>query len=328
MLVSIIIPIFNVEQYIGNCLNSVVCQTAKASIECILVDDYGQDKSMEIAEKFINKYNGLIEFHIIHHESNRGLSAARNSGLDRASGEYVFFLDSDDEITPDCISLLTSPLMERQYDMVVGDIKAIGTKPQYPYLSLEDGEILGRENIYTTKKKGQWYQMAQNKLYRRAFLLENNLWFKEGIIHEDELWSSEIACLLTNMYVVKAETYLYNIREGSIMTDIKFKKRVDSFVGILNGFDDFITSHGLTKDAIANDLYFRQFVYAIHMVWKQGIESYNMMYPIFRDQFKRSKWHLILANGTKYRRTIRDLHYFVPSSVGRHLCRKILIERF
>ena len=79
--ISIIIPIYNVEPYIASCLHSVMAQTYTGSIECILVDDCGQDDSIGVAKKVIANYQGPIRFHILHHEHNRGLSAARNTGM-------------------------------------------------------------------------------------------------------------------------------------------------------------------------------------------------------------------------------------------------------
>ena len=90
MTVSIIIPVYNVAEYIEKCLYSVI-QQKTYNIECILVDDCGTDNSIEIAEKIINQYNGPISFKLLHHNHNRGLSAARNTGINIATGDYVFF---------------------------------------------------------------------------------------------------------------------------------------------------------------------------------------------------------------------------------------------
>ena len=94
--ISIIIPVYNVEKYIEACLHSVMAQTYTGPMECILVDDCGQDNSIGVAEKMISDYQGTIHFRILHHDHNRGQSAARNTGMDAATGEYIFFSDSDD----------------------------------------------------------------------------------------------------------------------------------------------------------------------------------------------------------------------------------------
>lgn len=103
MNVSIIIPIYNVASYIEECLRSVMLQTYQGKMERLMVDDCGTDDSIAIAEKMIANYSGPIKFQIMHHEYNRGLSAARNIGTLQATGGYLYYLDSDDEITIDCI---------------------------------------------------------------------------------------------------------------------------------------------------------------------------------------------------------------------------------
>ena len=94
--VSIVIPVYNVEPYIEECLQSVMRQSYRGEIECILIDDCGTDNSMGIAVQLIEEYNGPIDIKVMHHEHNQGLSAARNTGIDAACGDYIYFLDSDD----------------------------------------------------------------------------------------------------------------------------------------------------------------------------------------------------------------------------------------
>ena len=104
--ISIIIPIYNVEKYITRCLFSVINQSYKGDIECILVDDCGIDNSAVISKRLIEDYQGSIHFIILHHKYNRGLSAARNTGTLAASGEYLYYLDSDDELPKNAIDLM------------------------------------------------------------------------------------------------------------------------------------------------------------------------------------------------------------------------------
>lgn len=91
--ISIIIPVYNVAEYITECLQSVIRQTYQGEIECIIVEDCGTDNSIAVAERLIAEYRGSIEFRILHHERNRGLSAARNTGTDAATGDYIYYLD-------------------------------------------------------------------------------------------------------------------------------------------------------------------------------------------------------------------------------------------
>ena len=108
MKISIIVPVYNVEQYVNECFDSIAAQTYKGEIECIFVDDCGQDDSVAILEKLITDYHGAIKFYIVHHEHNKGLSGARNTGIRHAQGDYLYFIDSDDSIKSDCIEKLVA----------------------------------------------------------------------------------------------------------------------------------------------------------------------------------------------------------------------------
>lgn len=89
--ISVIIPVYNVAPYITDCLHSVMRQSYQGSIECLLIDDCGTDNSMEVVNSVLNDYNGKIDFKVLHHECNRGLSAARNTGVASATGDYLYF---------------------------------------------------------------------------------------------------------------------------------------------------------------------------------------------------------------------------------------------
>ena len=133
MTVSIIIPIFNVEQYIERCINSVINQTYR-QLEVILVDDCSPDNSMNLARQLVEKSTnkeGLI-FKFIKREENGGLSAARNTGVDIATGEYVYFLDSDDELPANAIELLVHQVkLHPDVEIVMGRMKSLPTDNPY-----------------------------------------------------------------------------------------------------------------------------------------------------------------------------------------------------
>lgn len=226
MKISIIIPVYNVEPYVGRCVESVMRQTYQDPMECLVVDDCGTDMSMDVVKRMVADYHGHIHFKILHHNHNRGLSAARNTGMEAATGDYLFFLDSDDEITTDCIEKLTAPLAEEIYDIVVGNIKIVGGNEHHDFLKmrLSDGTILRRKEIEKTYRK-EWNMIAPNKLYRLDFIREQGLQFKEGLVHEDELWSLQVACLAQSLRAVNHSTYIYYVREGSITTSTDVEVR-------------------------------------------------------------------------------------------------------
>ncbi len=129
--ITIVIPIYNVRDYIKNCIDSILNQTYK-DYEVILVDDCGRDDSVAIAEKMLE---GKIKYSTLRHDHNRGLSAARNTGVAEAKGEYILFVDSDDSLTHDCLEKLVRMADKTKADITVGNINVIGNGTNIPLLS-------------------------------------------------------------------------------------------------------------------------------------------------------------------------------------------------
>lgn len=221
--VSLIIPVYNVSSYIERCLLSVLRQTY-TNIECILVDDVTPDDSIQICEKLIDDYAGPILFKILHHEKNRGLSAARNTGTEVATGDYIYYLDSDDELPLNSIELMVEKVREYpNVELVQGGVKSIPYLTRYDDKNLKKIDFVSdniwiRKNFYTYS--GERLPVnAWNKLIKKDFLLNNNLRFLEGLIHEDELWMFYVVKYLSNYAVVHDFTYIhYTEVDGSIMS--------------------------------------------------------------------------------------------------------------
>lgn len=237
--VSIIIPIYKVESYVERCMESVFHQTYR-NLEVILVDDCSPDRSMELARKCIevSPLSKDLQFVYMRHDHNRGLSAARNTGIDAATGEYVFFLDSDDEITDDCISLLQEPLRDFSYDFVNGYYEVRGWDLNFPPQTLKGG-LFGVKNIAKAYQCNQWHCMAWNKLCNLSYIKANDLYFQEGLIHEDELWSGLLASTAKSMYSVPVHTYIYYVRNNSITTNETNDVKLTHSLRILKGFYEY-----------------------------------------------------------------------------------------
>lgn len=232
--VSIIIPVYNVENYIKDCFSSIICQTYSGPMECLFIDDCGSDRSIEILNELIASYDGPIEMRVLHHEENRGLSAARNTGISNSKGDYLFFLDSDDQLYPHTIiSLSNAAIKENLPEVILGSYYVNepdnpNNKYRYKY------EVInGQPTIAKAFLEDRLFCMAPNKLVRRDFIITNSLFFKEGIIHEDNLWSFQSFHLAQKAVTIPELTYYYFIHSGSIMTASSREKQLMG-VKILN----------------------------------------------------------------------------------------------
>ncbi len=313
--ISIIIPIYNVEEYITECLQSVMRQTYKGEIECILVDDCGKDNSISVAEQLIADYTGSIAFRILHHEHNRGLSAARNTGTDAATGDYIYYLDSDDYISDDCLEVLTEPLEKQSYDMVLGDLEMFGNPRPITFLPQEEGAIKGNENIFSQFYAPRMiYVMAWNKLVKASLFRHNDLTFLEGQLHEDELWTYKCCCVIQSLYVSRHITYYYRIRGGSITDDYNrnLKKRQDSCYATI----DFVLKH---PAKVSKQLYDFCSIYYFGVYLRNVVEekeSYKKTYLSLRkriDYHPLRYWH----KGVLSLRDIKhQLHLVLPPTLG------------
>ncbi len=237
--VSIIVPVYNVEPYIKECLQSVMAQTYQGPMECLLVDDCGSDRSMEIAENLVSSYHGTIVFRILRHDHNRGLSAARNTGIDEATGDYVFFMDSDDQILPNCISILTTKADNySDADMVVGGISSKGRASVYDITKISKYRKDYIEDENKIRKiiiqgGSRFPVMAWNKLIKLSFLKDNKLYFKEGIIHEDVHWNFFIQRYVHSVAFARVPTYVYRINPEGIVEQSKLNRKSEENFAII-----------------------------------------------------------------------------------------------
>lgn len=249
--ISIIVPVYNVERYIEECLQSVANQSIADLLECIIVDDCGFDKSIDIAKNFVEQFNSLrttnhstLVFTILQREENGGLSLARNTGVKVATGEYLYFLDSDDTIIPTAMEQMLSladkyggvDLLPALYITDGHDMEQFGAHsfPEFSNnRSLIKRSLLDYDKMPIT---------ATNRLVRRQFFLEHFLWFKEGIIHEDNYWTFFLAKHVQRMAFTSEKLYFYRSTEGSITTKENIENRALAFNTIITDFSNNIDS--------------------------------------------------------------------------------------
>lgn len=295
-MITVIIPIYNVETYIEDCLKSVASQTCLkqgVKVECILVDDCGTDNSISIAEAIIDRINENedLTFKLLHHEHNRGLSAARNTGMEVAQGEYVYFLDSDDKITPDCLEKLYAKVLDSDADVTFGSYETFGCE---------------NKQYFTN---GDPYVTAWNKLCKRTFLQENNIQFIEGLVHEDCPWSFEIECKGAKFAHVPDITYLYLVREGSLQTGKDFNKHFEAYMQILQEYARIIAETGSEHKYL-------------HWFEKQKALYFGMTVSNGTSAQCREMYRLIRTLNPKLYQNKADWHYSVPACIGIRMYKK------
>jgi glycosyltransferase involved in cell wall biosynthesis len=221
--VSIIVPVFNVEKYIVRCFNSVAKQSY-TNIECIFIDDGSSDKSIELLNELIDEYAGNISFSLVQHEKNKGVSEARNTGIQTSKGEYIYFLDSDDEITETCIQSLVA--LEKQYknvDMVMGNTVKIpqeNSSNQYDIKNMNFPKFTDNQ-LWLKKHFFSYHRIPGNiwnKLIRKKYIVDHSLYFPNEIIQgEDTYWAFFAAKKIKSMAFTEEYTYVHYITPGSIM---------------------------------------------------------------------------------------------------------------
>lgn len=224
MKISVIVPLYNVQDYMRKCVDSIMNQTIK-NIEIILVNDGSKDKSGDICEEYKEKDSRII----VIHKRNGGLSSARNAGLEIATGELISFIDSDDWIEPDYLQILYEGIIEYNADISVMHLF----------------KITNHEKIsFTTKKRDGWVKFnrykamesffandfigysACNKLYRRE--LFNNILYPEGMLMEDKATTYKLIYKSNLVVVNLSRKYHYYLRADSIMQSKFNRKKFDS----------------------------------------------------------------------------------------------------
>lgn len=214
--VSIIIPIYNVEKFLDECVRSVLNQTY-TNLEIILVDDGSPDRCPIMCDEYA-KQDSRIK---VIHQINGGLSAARNSGMEIATGEYVYFLDSDDKIFPYAIETMVDRIIENpNVDVVAASfINQYGSSVCYydpqRFLSYTDN----KKWIHEKFCKWEISLAAWNKLYRKVWLENNHISFPEGYIHEDVYWSFYVQKHINTIAFVEKNCYWYRLSNDKSITN-------------------------------------------------------------------------------------------------------------
>ncbi len=228
-LVSIIVPIYKVEEYLPACIDSILKQTY-SNLEIILVDDGSPDRCGFICDEYAKEDSRIV----VVHKENGGLSDARNAGLDIAKGEYLSFVDSDDIVHPEFINCLLNSALSYDADLVICDINNFTNGNEISFHKIFDYPVKERNksfyyysiyNYYSKVEPSSNIVVAWNKLYKKS--IWKNLRYPKGKLHEDIFVIHEVLANARKILRINVPLYYYRQREGSIMSKLSERNIID-----------------------------------------------------------------------------------------------------
>ena len=248
---SIIVPVYNVEDYLKECIESLIREKGNY-FEIILVDDGSPDKSPQICDGYAQKDKRIK----VIHKTNGGLSEARNTGIKAASGKYLVFLDSDDWLVEGALPGLLAAVKSGA-DVIVGNVK---------YLNQEKRNLKIRDHIsgdspvnggtseqavgYMTGKCIYW--PAVRFVVKKEFIEKNSLYFTGGLLHEDLEWVPKTVASAGSFCVYEKEFYIYRMRFNTISTTVSCKHYTDKIQISMNLYSFLSVFTGIKKDYLMN----------------------------------------------------------------------------
>ncbi|MPQ43968.1 glycosyltransferase [Clostridium tarantellae] len=248
--VSVIVPVYNVEQYLGECLNSIANQTLK-EIEIIVVNDGATDGSGKIIDEYAKKHENIK----VVNQKNSGLSAARNSGIREAKGKYLMFIDSDDFIDLYTIEKLYNRAEKYNCPLVICDLQLYWNKEKnkkYNNLKEDEEKIYNSTELYEILLSRKMNCQVMNKLYRRDIWVENNLSFEEGAYYEDIIPTFKVMSTYKKAMFINESMYKYRMREGSI-TASSSPKKVEDLVRAVKTAKEHAINYGNIDEKLLKD---------------------------------------------------------------------------
>lgn len=237
--VSIIVPVYNCETYLAELLDSLRSQVG-VSFEIIAVNDGATDSSPEMLADTARNESRLV----IINQANQGLSAARNAGIARATGQWIAFVDGDDWLAPNALQRWLTQAKEQSLDLLIGNGYRFTTDPAVqtaaPLLHKQPwGEVLdGQQWIMRSVEQDEWPHFAWLQLIRRELIIENQLAFIRDMVHEDILWTTQLARVARRVGFCQQPFYGYRTNPESITNSPSpqaLQRRANSYLDIIHG---------------------------------------------------------------------------------------------
>lgn len=282
MKVSIIIPVYNVSKYIEKSIACICNQTMQEDVECIIVDDCTPDDSIEKIESLLVNYKGAITFNIVKHEKNRGLAAARNTGMQYATGDYVIHLDSDDYYESSMIEDLYNSAISNNADVVLCDFYQtyLNHEEIFQVTPINNTEEYVRLLIRHNYSNSIWN--VWNKMIKRSIFYNHNISWTEGInFGEDVLICSKLFCFTNKVNKINKPLYHYTHYNVSSYTNTQNVNVEAKTMPILTDIENFLRENHLYAK-YEKDINYRKLAIKISLLRfgdKKQQQYYNSLYP-------------------------------------------------
>ncbi len=279
--ISIIIPVYNVEKFLHQCLKSVLEQNVEG-MEVICVNDGSTDNSLAILNEFKTLYPDLI----IIDQPNGGLPAARNSGFNVSTGNYIYFLDSDDYLLPNTINEMISFALNQNLDVCFFNVLKDGVMPYFEIKQETPGILTGKELYNWNYQVNGFFPPSAvwTNLYKRDFLVIQNIKFKEGIEHEDEEYTPRVYFLAERSSFLNINVQCHRIlREGSVTAATQLLFKEQNIKDIIETCSDLF-------------LYFNKMKCSENLFYLKIFHNYLAMAKIIINKKPERKNHLFTKN--------------------------------
>lgn len=282
--VSVIIPVYNTEAYVEEAVRSIMTQTLR-DIEILVVDDGSTDQSLTILERLAKEDDRIT----LISQNNRGLSEARNAGLDQAHGAYIYFMDSDDLLEADAMELCYNRAEAEQLDLVIFDATSFGTDDAAQKFTYSRIPIVG-----TQCKSGRKLlaQMLEKKCYRASvclnfirysYLLQIKLRFSAGILHEDELFTPQLYLGAARIAGINRNFFHRRMRLGSIMNNDFSERNINGYMTVIRDLHEFGQPREKSDRVLINKIIHIIFSGMMTNAWQM---PFKIRWSIAREAFR------------------------------------------
>lgn len=307
--ISIIIPVYNVEKYIEKAMESIIKQTYK-NIEIIIIDDESKDNSIEICEKY-EKQDKRIK---IIHQKNKGLSGARNTGLEVATGEYIMFIDPDDTFELDACENLYNAIEKTKADYVIANYRNMDEddtkweKPAFDLTKYKEMEITSEDisKSFYVMNSGVW-----NKIFNKKFLDNINIKFIEKMPAEDAIFTTYCYMKAKKIYYIPETVYNYRLRESDSISSSCSK---EYFLGINRAYKMIYNNF---KENNRLDYYRFFYAKSMNYILYKFIDSTLLTVEERIEILDKMKWFYLLNDELKIPTILKSVQYIIEAMANK-----------